>query len=66
MPRCSSHGPLGLEVAKYQLLQERLIGEFPTSDSEFLIDRLEGIADLKEMLPPSFNPPCSIMRLPKA
>ena len=50
MPRCSSAGPLGLEVAKYQLLKERLIAEFPTSDAETLTDTLEGITDLKEML----------------
>ena len=49
MPRCSS-APLGLEVAKYQLLKERLIAEFPTTDSETLTDTLEGITDLKEML----------------
>ena len=50
MPRCSSRGPIGLEIAKYQLLKERLIAEFPTSDAETLTDTLEGITDLKEML----------------
>ena len=50
MPRSSSPAPLGLEVAKYQLLKERLIAEFPTSDAETLTDTLEGITDLKEML----------------
>ena len=50
MPRCSIPGPLGFEVAKYQLLKERLIAEFPTSDAETLTDTLEGITDLKEML----------------
>ena len=50
MPRCSSTGPIGLEIAKYQLLKERLIAEFPTSDAETLTDTLEGITDLKEML----------------
>ena len=50
MPRSSTSGPLGLEIAKYQLLKERLIAEFPTSDAETLTDTLEGISDLKEML----------------
>ncbi|HZP08758.1 siphovirus Gp157 family protein [Methyloceanibacter sp.] len=44
-------GPsLSLETAKYQLLKQRLLSEYPEADDETLRDTLEGITDLHEMI----------------
>ena len=38
------------EVSKYQLLRQRLLMDFPSTDEETLTDTLEGITDLHEMI----------------
>ena len=38
------------EVSKYQLLRQRLLIDFPSTDEETLSDTLEGITDLHEMI----------------
>ena len=40
--------PIGL--AKYQLLRERLLAEYPLLDADTVSDSLEGITDLHEMI----------------
>ena len=45
------HGSsLSFENAKYQLLKERLLAEYPDADEKTLQDTLEGITDLHEMI----------------
>ena len=39
-----------VELSRYQILRERLLGELPDLDDETLHDTLEGITDLKQML----------------
>ena len=38
------------ELSKYQLLRQRLLMDFPSTDEETLTDTLEGITDLHEMI----------------
>ena len=42
--------PLKMELSKYQLLRQRLLIEYPATDDETLVDKLEGITDLHEMI----------------
>ena len=45
------HGSsLSFENAKYQLLKERLLSEYPEADEKTLQNTLEGITDLHEMI----------------
>ena len=41
---------LGVELARYQLLKQRLLTDFSTLDEETIRDTLEGITDLHEMI----------------
>ena len=41
---------LGVELARYQLLRQRLLTDFSTLDEQTLRDTLEGITDLHEMI----------------
>ena len=41
---------LQTEVRRYQLLGEKIIQEFPSTDDETIRDTLEGITDLHEMI----------------
>jgi hypothetical protein len=41
---------LGIELARYQLLKQRVLDDFSTLDEETLRDTLEGITDLHEMI----------------
>ena len=41
---------LQTEVRRYQLLREKIIQEFPSTDDETIRDTLEGITDLHEMI----------------
>ena len=45
-------GPLSvsIELSKYRLVKEQLVGSFPLIDEETLRDTLEGITDLHEMI----------------
>src|SRR6476659_8550255 len=42
--------PVGIELSKYRLVKEQLLGSFPLIDEETLRDTLEGITDLHEMI----------------
>jgi Siphovirus Gp157 len=42
--------PVRTELAKYQILKEWLVADFPSADEETLRDTLEGITDLHEMI----------------
>ena len=39
-----------MELAKYRILKERLLANFPSADEDTLRDTLEGITDLHEMI----------------
>ena len=41
---------VGIELSKYRLVKEQLLGSFPLIDEETLRDTLEGITDLHEMI----------------
>jgi hypothetical protein len=41
---------LHTEVRRYQLVRERIVQEFPSTDDETIRDTLEGITDLHEMI----------------
>ena len=41
---------IGVELSKYRLARDRLLGAFPLIDEETLRDSLEGITDLHEMI----------------
>jgi hypothetical protein len=42
--------PLGAELAKFRLLKQRILNDFPTLDEETLRDTMEGITNLHEMI----------------
>jgi hypothetical protein len=42
--------PIAIEMAKYALLKQRLVDEYPNLDEDTLFDTLEGITDLGEMI----------------
>jgi hypothetical protein len=41
---------LTIELSKHQLLRQRLMTHYPTTDEETVLDTLEGITDLHEMI----------------
>ena len=41
---------VSIELSKYRLVKEQLVGSFPLIDEETLRDTLEGITDLHEMI----------------
>jgi Siphovirus Gp157 len=41
---------VGTELAKYRVLKERLMADFPSADEDTLRDTLEGITNLHEMI----------------